>query len=92
MFLKDKTALVTGGSKGIGYAVAETLLSEGASVLVCARKESELINAVERLSKKGNAIGAVCDVRDEDQVIRTLEKCVASLGGVDILVNNAGIG
>jgi len=92
MFLKNKTALVTGGSKGIGYAVAEALLSEGASVMICARKESDLKNAVERLSKKGNVAGVICDVRDDAQVRETLDKCVASFGGVDILVNNAGIG
>ena len=92
MFLKNKTALVTGGSKGIGYAVAEALLSEGAGVMICARKESELKSAVERLSKKGNVAGVICDVRDDAQVRETLDKCVASFGGVDILVNNAGIG
>ena len=92
MFLKNKTAVVTGGSKGIGYAVAEALLSEGAGVLICARKETELKNAVERLSEKGTVVGAACDVRDEAQVREALEKCVASFGGLDLLVNNAGIG
>jgi NAD(P)-dependent dehydrogenase (short-subunit alcohol dehydrogenase family) len=76
MFLKNKTAVVTGGSKGIGYAVAESLLSEGASVMICARKESELKSAVERLSKRGNAAGVICDVRDDAQVRETLDKCV----------------
>ena len=92
MLLQNKTAVVTGGSKGIGYAIADALLSEGASVLICARKESELAIAVEQLSKKGTVTGVVCDVRDESQVSEALQKCVDAFGGIDILVNNAGIG
>ena len=92
MILQDKVAIVTGGSKGIGYAVAEALLSEGASVLICARKESELATAVDRLSAKGSVRGIACDVRDESQVRKTLQKCVDSFDGVDIVINNAGIG
>lgn len=92
MFLQNKTAVVTGGTKGIGYAVAEALLSEGASVLICARKENELAAASERLAKKGNVVGAVCDVRDEGQVRDAIKRCVDSFGGVDLLINNAGVG
>ena len=92
MFLQNKVAIVTGGSKGIGYAVAEALLSEGASVLICARKERELADAVEQLATKGEVVGAVCDVRDEDQVRAAIQKCIESFGGVDLLINNAGVG
>lgn len=92
MFLQNKTAVVTGGSKGIGYAVAEALLSEGASVLICARKENELAAASEQLAKKGNVVGAVCDVRNEAQVRDAIKRCVDSFGGVDLLINNAGVG
>ena len=83
---------MTGGTKGIGYAVAEALLSEGASVLICARKKNEVVAAVEKLSSRGKAAGVVCDVRSEDDVRRALDECVRSFGGVDIIVNNAGMG
>jgi len=92
MLLQDKIAVVTGGSKGIGYAVAEALLAEGASVVICARKQSELDAAVGRLSNNGKVVGVVADVRDEDQVRAALGKCVSEFGGVDLVINNAGIG
>jgi len=92
MKLKDKTALVTGGTKGIGRAIAESLLKQGASVFVCARKKAELEKAVRQMSALGNVEGTVCDVQNEKQVERLFKKCAQTLGGLDILVNNAGIG
>jgi hypothetical protein len=86
--IKDKVAVVTGGTKGIGRAVAESLLKEGAQVFTCARKEDELRRCVEEI----NTHGAVCDVRDENQVRAMFDECVRVFGGVDILVNNAGVG
>ena len=92
MSLKDKIALVTGGSKGIGYAIAKRLAEGGAKVYICARGREEVEAAVTRLSEIGEAYGKVCDVRDEEQVKRLLESCESRLGGIDILVNNAGVG
>jgi NAD(P)-dependent dehydrogenase (short-subunit alcohol dehydrogenase family) len=92
MDLKDKTALVTGGTKGIGYAIAERLLHAGAGVFICARDESEIGKAVETLSAYGDIKGAVCDVRRESDVSAALNECERVFGGLDILVNNAGIG
>ena len=92
MSLKDKIALVTGGSKGIGYAIAKRLAEGGAKVYICARGREEVEAAVARLSEIGEAYGKVCDVRDEEQVKRLLESCESRLGGIDILVNNAGVG
>ncbi|MCA1589619.1 MAG: SDR family oxidoreductase [Acidobacteria bacterium] len=92
MKIAGKSAVVTGGSKGIGYAIAENLLEADARVLICARKENELNEAIKRLSQKGEIDGEVCDVRDEDEVQKLLEKCERRFGGLDILVNNAGIG
>ena len=88
----DKTAVVTGGTKGIGYAVAESLAAAGAGVFVCGRSRTEVDAAVERLSLYGRAAGGVCDVRDEEQVRAMLADCERVFGGVDILVNNAGMG
>jgi NAD(P)-dependent dehydrogenase (short-subunit alcohol dehydrogenase family) len=88
MNIKDKVAIVTGGTKGIGRAIAESLLKEGAKVFICARKEDELRHCVEELKIRG----AVCDVRDEHQVKVVFDECIRVFGGVDILVNNAGVG
>lgn len=92
MELKNKVALVTGGSKGIGYAIAEKLLEAGASVFICARTIPDVESALERLGEKGRAVGRDCDVRDEEQVRTMIADCERVLGGIDILVNNAGIG
>ena len=92
MDLTNKTALVTGGTKGIGYAVAEALLEAGASVFICGRTVSAVEAALETLAKNGKAVGRECDVRDDGQVRSMLADCVRVLGGVDILINNAGIG
>jgi 3-oxoacyl-[acyl-carrier protein] reductase len=92
MNLNNKTAVVTGGTKGIGRAVAESLLDAGASVFVCARNNSELKRAVEELSTRGRAAGETCDVRSEAQVKMMLDEAARLFGGVDILINNAGIG
>ena len=92
MNLNGKTAVVTGGTKGIGYAIAEALLRAGVSVFVCGRRKSEMRAALERLSQLGQAAGETCDVRSEDQVRQMLDEAVRTFGGVDILVNNAGMG
>lgn len=92
MKLKDKTAVVTGGTKGIGRAIAEGLLKEGAKVFICARNKSELKKAVAELSDLGKVEGEICDVRSDSQVRIMLDECVRLFGGIDILINNAGIG
>jgi len=90
MNLKGKNAIVTGGTKGIGRAIAEALLGDGLSVCIAARKQAEIDTAVTALG--GTTIGFVCDVRDYDQVKALVDYTVKQLGGLDILVNNAGIG
>ena len=92
MSLKEKIAVVTGGSKGIGFVIAEELLKNGASVLICGRDKVDLKQALERLSASGRVDGEICDVRSEDQVRMMLDQCERLFGGVDILVNNAGVG
>ena len=90
--MKDKIAVVTGGTKGIGYAIAESLLEAGAKVFICARNKSELKRALERLSKSGQVEGEICDVRSETQVKMMLDEAARVFGGVDVLINNAGVG
>jgi len=90
--MEGKIALVTGGTKGIGYAISERLLREGAKVFICARRKGELKSALKSLGALGAVEGEVCDVRSESQVRMMLDECRRVFGGIDILVNNAGIG
>lgn len=92
MKLENKVCLVTGGTKGIGFAIVERLVESGARVFICGRDKGDLKHALERLSQKGEAAGEVCDVRSEEQVRMMLAECERVFGGLDILVNNAGIG
>jgi 3-oxoacyl-[acyl-carrier protein] reductase len=92
MEIQNKVAVVTGGTKGIGRAVAEGILREGAKVFVCARNKEDLRQALGELGQLGHVEGEQCDVRSFEQVKMMLEECERKLGGVDILVNNAGIG
>ncbi|HEY6233003.1 MAG TPA: SDR family oxidoreductase [Pyrinomonadaceae bacterium] len=94
MDLKGKVAVVTGGTKGIGRAIAESLIREQLNVCIGARNEAELNEAVESLNKlnAGKAIGVACDVRIDSEVRTLFERAQAELGGVDVLVNNAGVG
>ena len=90
--MKDKIAVITGGTKGIGFSIAETLLKAGAKVFVCARDKFDLKRALEKLSAHGQVDGEVCDVRSEAQVKMMFDECLRIFGGVDILINNAGVG
>jgi 3-oxoacyl-[acyl-carrier protein] reductase len=94
MDLTGKTAIVTGGTKGIGRAIAESLVSAGVNVSISARHEGEIERAVNELNERGTgrAAGFVCDVRNEAQVRSYFGQTVETFGGVDILVNNAGVG
>lgn len=88
MELKDAKALITGGSSGIGYGIAEALQKEGAKVTITGRDSS-------RLEDAGSALGVhtlQADVSDERQAVKTVESFVNEHGRIDILVNNAGFG
>ena len=90
--LEGKTALVTGGAYGIGFAIAEALAAAGAKIVFNCRSQSNLDKAMESYEAKGiQAQGYIADVTDEKQVAELVAKIEADLGGVDILVNNAGI-
>lgn len=92
MEIENKIAVITGGTKGIGRAIAENLLRNDAKVFICARNKHELKRTLEELSGLGQIEGEICDVRSEKQVKMMLDECVRLFGGVDILINNAGIG
>jgi len=92
MELKGKTAIVTGGTKGIGRGIAEALLHEGVAVCVAARVGSEIDQTRKELGPLGQVTGFQVDVRDYEQVKTLIAHTVKELGGLDILINNAGIG
>jgi NAD(P)-dependent dehydrogenase (short-subunit alcohol dehydrogenase family) len=90
--LTDRVALVTGGSRGIGEAVAVELAEAGASVAVTARTEAELQETVDRLDKVGaEATMIPADLAEDEAPAELVEATVDGLGGLDILVNNAGM-
>ena len=90
MDLTGKTAIVTGGTRGIGHAIAKAFVKAGATVAITARTESKIESTIAKLNLAGpgTATGYLCDVRDYKQV----KELFAEIGGVDILINNAGIG
>ncbi|HUN48296.1 MAG TPA: glucose 1-dehydrogenase [Stellaceae bacterium] len=90
MQLAGKVAIVTGGAKGIGHAVAETLAARGAS-LVLADQEGAKEAAARLAGKDGRAIGLAVDVASENDTAKMAEAAVSAFGGIDILVNNAAI-
>src|SRR6266496_2996893 len=89
--LRDKKAIVTGGTKGLGRAITEVFVREGADVAICARQEEELTAAAEELRSGSTTLyGQVCDVTDPGHVADFVTRSAKVLGGIDILVNNAG--
>lgn len=94
LMLRDRVAVVTGGSSGIGLATVRLLLAEGAFVLSCARGEQGLARSMETLAAEGLPVNRLvvqpCDVLDRDAVARLAATAEARFGRVDLLINNAG--
>ena len=95
--MKGKTVLITGGSRGIGKAIALRLAKEGANIAIAAKTaephpklEGTIFTAAEEMEKMGvKALPLQCDIRYEDQVEAAVQKTVETFGGIDILINNA---
>ena len=94
MRLKDKVALITGGSRGIGYATADAFLREGARVIITASSQSSADKAVQSLQERhpeSVIVGISPDLSSLDAVRKALHQVTARYGCLDILVNNAGV-
>jgi NAD(P)-dependent dehydrogenase (short-subunit alcohol dehydrogenase family) len=90
--LTGKTALITGGSRGVGYATAAALARRGANVVITARSAGRLETSRAQLAAAGAQVAAVCgDVGNWEDAERMVSETVARFGGLDILVNNAGV-
>jgi len=90
--LTGKTAIVTGGSRGIGKEMAEGLAEAGANLMLCARRAEWLDETINEFRSKGfRTSGQVCDVAKPDEVTAVVAESVRLYGSIDILVNNAGI-
>ncbi|HTV56869.1 MAG TPA: SDR family oxidoreductase [Terriglobia bacterium] len=93
--LEGKIAVITGGTRGIGFSIAEALIREGAMVSVCGRDEAHLKDSLESLRRTGSVShvhGMVADVRRYEDCARLIHETAKVYGGLDILVNNAGVG
>jgi NAD(P)-dependent dehydrogenase (short-subunit alcohol dehydrogenase family) len=89
--IEGRRAIVTGGSKGLGRAIAQELIDAGCDVAICSRNAEEIAAAGDELRTGGkNVVAEVCDVTDHDQVKSFVASAADALGGIDILVNNAG--
>ena len=93
MRLGDRVAIITGGGKGIGRAIALAFASEGASVVVAATTLSRLVETAGKIGSMGGRAKAIqTDVSDEGQVQKLVDATLKEFGRIDILVNNSGIG
>ena len=92
--LNEMTALITGGSKGIGYGIAASLLQEGVHVAITSRHQDAADAAARELSKigPGTVIGIAADVRDFDSQKNAVARTLEAFGHLDVLVANAGLG
>lgn len=89
--LQNKGVLITGGSRGIGFATARRFLEEGARVFICGLEQDEVEQSIQTLSEQGVINGRTCDISQEEQVIQLVEEAEKFLNGIDVLIDNAGI-
>jgi NAD(P)-dependent dehydrogenase (short-subunit alcohol dehydrogenase family) len=90
--LRGQVVLITGSSRGLGFAMAQEFARQGARLVICARDEQELEQARQALVQLGaEVLAAPCDVTQREQVERLVQQAIARFGRVDVLVNNAGI-
>src|SRR5436305_1380030 len=90
--LQGKVVLITGGSRGLGLAMAEEFAQQGTKLVICSREEDELVRASRHLSEfEAELLAVPCDVTHPEQVQRLVEQAIARFGRIDVVVNNAGV-
>src|SRR4051794_10153260 len=91
MDLHGRTALITGGSRGLGLVIARQLADRGVRLVLCSREPDELQRASDDLTARGAEVVAIpCDVTDQEQVETMVRTALDRFGAIDILINNAG--
>ena len=91
--LRDKRAIITGGTKGIGRRILEMLISEGCNVATCSRSIEDVEATIEKCStRKAQVFGDVCDIKDKDEYSAWIDKMVEQMDGVDIFIANVSAG
>lgn len=88
--VKDKVVVITGSTRGYGYAIAEAMLEAGAIVAITGRSQEALAEALARLQPRGRVSGFIVDVRAEEQIYKLVDDVLQQFGHIDIWVNNAG--
>jgi short-subunit dehydrogenase len=88
--MEDKVVVITGSTRGFGYAIAEAMLNAGAKVVISGRSNGSLQNAITSLQKPGMLKGQVCDVKEEKQVYALARCAIQNFGRIDVWINNAG--
>lgn len=88
---KNKVVVITGGSRGIGYATVKTFLEEGAIVCFCSKNKKNLKKAEAELKKYGQVMAEVVDVREMKQVKKFIERIIKKYNQIDVLINNAAV-
>ena len=92
LHLKNKIIIVTGGSKGIGWGIVQSLAAEGATPIIIGRKKEDVLSAVEKIKESGgNASFAIAELTDPEQCKSAVSSVVEEFGCIDGLVNNAGV-
>ena len=88
--MKDKIVVITGSTRGYGYATAESMLEAGATVAITGRSQQAVNRALTGLQPKGRVSGFILDVREEKQIYQLVDDVIKEFGRIDIWVNNAG--
>ncbi len=90
--LQGKVVLITGGSHGLGLAMAEEFAQQGTKLVICSREEDELVRASRHLAEfEAELLAVPCDITNPEQVQRLVEQATARFGSIDVVVNNAGV-
>jgi len=89
--LRGKVSIVTGGGRGLGFALAEGLAEAGSNIVICSRKESSCHEAAQRIERTGvRAVGVGCDITQPEDISKLRDFVLKEFGKIDILINNSG--